>query len=162
MWSIFKQECDEKLQLDCGTKTESSMVQGCWELSDITLGSEQLYTAPCPGPWVLALVMTNSFLDPSRTTMLSLRLFWFIWFDTIICLSNSSCELWNRKLKIKEIHLKNIFFNQSELVSLLKSTLIFTTFRLAKYVTCSSVPKCRRANKGKRPQSSKSKVVYPI
>ena len=26
---------------------------------------------------------------------------WFIWFDTIICLSNLSCELWNRKLKIK-------------------------------------------------------------
>ena len=31
---------------------------------------------------------------------------WFIWFDTIICLSNLSCELWNRKLKIKEIYLK--------------------------------------------------------
>ena len=27
---------------------------------------------------------------------------WFIWFDTIICLANLSCELWNRKLKIKE------------------------------------------------------------
>ena len=25
-----------------------------------------------------------------------------IWFDTIICLSNLSCELWNRKLKIKK------------------------------------------------------------
>ena len=24
---------------------------------------------------------------------------WFIWFDTIICLSNLSYELWNRKLK---------------------------------------------------------------
>ena len=33
---------------------------------------------------------------------------WFIWFDTIICLSNLSCELWNRKLKIKEIYLKKI------------------------------------------------------
>ena len=30
---------------------------------------------------------------------------WFIWFDTIICLSNLSCEVWNRKLKIKEIYL---------------------------------------------------------
>ena len=29
---------------------------------------------------------------------------WFIWFDTIICLSNLLCELWNRKLKIKEIY----------------------------------------------------------
>ena len=27
---------------------------------------------------------------------------WFIWFDTIM--SNLSCELWNRKLKIKEIY----------------------------------------------------------
>ena len=23
---------------------------------------------------------------------------WFLWFDTIFCLSNLSCELWNRKL----------------------------------------------------------------
>ena len=30
----------------------------------------------------------------------------FIWFDTIICLSNLSCELWNRKLKINEFFLK--------------------------------------------------------
>ena len=34
---------------------------------------------------------------------------WFIWFDTIICLSNLSCELWNRKLKIKEFFEKNLF-----------------------------------------------------
>ena len=27
-----------------------------------------------------------------------------IWFDTIICLSNLSCKLWSRKLKIKEIY----------------------------------------------------------
>ena len=31
---------------------------------------------------------------------------WLIWFDTIICLSNLSCELWNRKLKIKETFFK--------------------------------------------------------
>ena len=31
---------------------------------------------------------------------------WFIWFDTIIYLSNLSSELWNRKLKIKEIYFK--------------------------------------------------------
>ena len=30
---------------------------------------------------------------------------WFVWFDTIICLSNLSCELWSRKLK-KKIFLK--------------------------------------------------------
>ena len=29
-----------------------------------------------------------------------------VWFDTIICLSNLSCELWSGKLKIKEIYLK--------------------------------------------------------
>ena len=34
---------------------------------------------------------------------------WFIWFDTIICQSNLSCELWNRKLKIKEIFLQKKF-----------------------------------------------------
>ena len=32
---------------------------------------------------------------------------WFVWFDTIICLSNLSCELWSGKLKIKEIYFKN-------------------------------------------------------
>ena len=26
--------------------------------------------------------------------------YWFIWFDTFICLSNLSCELWSRKWKI--------------------------------------------------------------
>ena len=31
---------------------------------------------------------------------------WLIWFDTIICLSNLSCELWNRKMII------NIFFKK--------------------------------------------------
>ena len=31
---------------------------------------------------------------------------WFVWFDTIICMSNLSWELWNRKLKIKEIYFK--------------------------------------------------------
>ena len=34
--------------------------------------------------------------------------FWIIWFDTIICLSNSSCELWNRKIEIKEIYFEKI------------------------------------------------------
>ena len=37
---------------------------------------------------------------------------WFIWFDTIIWLSNLSLELWNGKLKIKEIH----FFKKSSLI----------------------------------------------
>ena len=36
---------------------------------------------------------------------------WFIWFDTIICLSNLSCELWNRKLKINKIYFKKLFMN---------------------------------------------------
>ena len=34
---------------------------------------------------------------------------WFIWFDTIIWLSNLSCEFWNRKLKINEIYFIKIF-----------------------------------------------------
>ena len=38
---------------------------------------------------------------------------WFVWFDAIICLSNLSHELWNRKLKIKEIFFKqNLNFLQ--------------------------------------------------
>ena len=50
-------------------------------LSHITLGSDHWYTAPCPGPWVWASVMTNSFLDPSITSMLSLWLYlvYLIW-----------------------------------------------------------------------------------
>ena len=28
---------------------------------------------------------------------------WFIWFHTLICLSNLSCEMWNRKLKVNGI-----------------------------------------------------------
>ena len=39
---------------------------------------------------------------------------WFIWFDTIICLSNLSCELWNRKLKIKKKLKKNILLAHLE------------------------------------------------
>ena len=30
---------------------------------------------------------------------------WFVWFDTIICLSNLSCELWSGRSKIKEIYI---------------------------------------------------------
>ena len=32
-----------------------------------------------------------------------------VWFDTIICLSNLSCELWSGKLKIKEIFFKKMY-----------------------------------------------------
>ena len=42
--------------------------------------------------------------DPSTISTLSSRFIWFIWFDTVICLSNLSCELWNRKLKINKIY----------------------------------------------------------
>ena len=49
---------------------------------------------------------TNSFLDPSTTSTLYTYLVCLI--HTIICLSILSCELWNRKLKIKEIYFKNI------------------------------------------------------
>ena len=45
---------------------------------------------------------TNSFSEPSTTS--TLYSVCFVWFDTIICLSNLSCELWNKKLKIKEIY----------------------------------------------------------
>ena len=35
---------------------------------------------------------------------------WFIWIDTIICLSNLSHELWNRKLNINKIYFSNKTF----------------------------------------------------
>ena len=54
--------------------------------------------------YVQALVMTISFLDQAQHLSFIYDSIWFIWFDTIICLSNLSCELWNRKLKIKEIY----------------------------------------------------------
>ena len=78
----------------------------CWwalglHLGGIKLSSEHQYAAP----WVvsLCLVMTNSLLDPSTITTLFYDSIWFISFNTIICLSIFSCELWNRKLKINEI-----------------------------------------------------------
>ena len=44
---------------------------------------------------------------------------WFIWFDTIICLSNLLGELWNRQLKINEIYFeKNKIFCFPELWSI--------------------------------------------
>ena len=60
---------------------------------------------PCPGSefephWRQTLFWTQAqhlcFIHDS---------IWFVSFDTIICLSNFSCQLWNRILKIK----KNIF-----------------------------------------------------
>ena len=60
--------------------------------------------------WGQASVMTNSLSDPITTSMLFPDSIWFIWFDTFICLSNLSCYLWNRKLKIKEFLKKKHFF----------------------------------------------------
>ena len=69
------------------------------------LNFKHWFTAPCTGLWVCALVMTNSLLGPSTTSTLFHYSIWFFWFDTINCLSNLSCELWNRKLKINKITL---------------------------------------------------------
>ena len=54
-------------------------------LSGITLSSDHWYAAPCPGPWVWASVMTNSFSDPSTISMLSswfylVCLIWYYYF----------------------------------------------------------------------------------
>ena len=61
-------------------------------LSGITLGSDHWYAAPCPGPWVRASVMTTSFWTQAQHLHFLHDYIWFIWFDTIICLSNFSCE----------------------------------------------------------------------
>ena len=46
----------------------------------------------------LSLGDVKLFFGPKHNIYtLFMILFWFIWFDTIICLSNLSCELWNRK-----------------------------------------------------------------
>ena len=74
------------------------------QLIGIALGSEHWYTAPCPGPWVRNLVTTNSLLDPSTTSTLFHDSIWINWFDTIISVSNLSCDLRNRKLKINYIY----------------------------------------------------------
>ena len=65
----------------------------------------------CAIPWAVSLSLGENilFLDPSTKSMLFHDSIWFVWFDTIICLSNLSCELWNRKLKIKEF----IFFKKN-------------------------------------------------
>ena len=63
----------------------------------------------CAMPWAVSLSLgaTNSFWTQAQHWRFIHDSIWFIWFDTIICLSNLSCELWNRKLKIKEIYFNN-------------------------------------------------------
>ena len=51
-----------------------------------SLGDEKLFFGPKNNIYALFMIL-------------------FGLFDTIICLSNLSCELWNRKLKIIEIYL---------------------------------------------------------
>ena len=64
------------------------------------------------------------FLDSSTTSTLFHDSIWLIWFETFISLSNLSCELWKRKLKINKNYLnKNIKRKQGQ-------TVILTTFIL--------------------------------
>ena len=58
----------------------------------------------CAMPWATSLTLgdDNFYFGPIAQHLHFLHdSIWFIWFETIICLSNLSCELWNRKLKIK-------------------------------------------------------------
>ena len=74
----------------------------------------QLWTSvhcACPGPWVWASLMTNSFLNPSTTSTLSSWFYLDYLIGYFILLSNFSCELWNRKLKINKIYFKKLFMN---------------------------------------------------
>ena len=48
---------------------------------------------------------------------------WFIWFDIIICLSNLSPELWNRKFKIKENYLRKNIGSCTSTIQVLKMKL---------------------------------------
>ena len=70
-----------------------------WVVSHLAL----IIGALCPGLWVWSLVMTNSFSHVQHLCFLNDSI-WFIRFDTIICVSNLLCELWNRKLNMKEIY----------------------------------------------------------
>ena len=62
---------------------------------------------PCPGPWVWAWWWQTLLQTQAQHLHFLHDSIWFIWFDTIICLPNLSCELWNRKLKIKKLFKKN-------------------------------------------------------
>ena len=53
---------------------------------------------------------------------------WFVSFDTMICLSNLSCELWNRKLKIKEIYYKKYLQHTKTCITILKVD-VWITFK---------------------------------
>ena len=66
----------------------------------ITLGSEHWYSAPYPGPWVWAVVMTNSFLDHSTTSTISswFYLIYLIWYYNL----SVKFLMWIVKQKIEE------------------------------------------------------------
>ena len=63
-----------------------------------------LLSLRCAMPWALSSSLGNNklFWTQAQHLLFIHDSTWFIWFDTIVCLSNLSCELWNSKLKIKE------------------------------------------------------------
>ena len=63
-----------------------------------------------PGLWVQALVMVNSFLDPSTASMLY-SWFYLVCLIILLVCQICQCELWNRKLKIKEIYFKKVIYS---------------------------------------------------
>ena len=75
--------------------------------SHTSLGSDHPYTAPCPGQWVPASVMTNSFLDPSTTSTLY-SWFYLVWYYYL----SVKFVMWivKQKIEIKKKIFKKKFF----------------------------------------------------
>ena len=60
-------------------------------------------------PWAVSWNLDDDKLfNGSRHNIYAFFIILFGLFDTFICLSKLSCELWNRKLKINEIYLKRV------------------------------------------------------
>ena len=72
-------------------------------------------------PWAVSLSLGDDklFFRPKHN-IYAFFMTLFGLFDTSMCLANLSCKLWNRKLKIKEIHLKNDSFNWKDRQGLVK------------------------------------------
>ena len=69
-------------------------------------------------PWAMSLSLgDDKLLFGPKHNIYAFFVILFVLFDTIICLSNFSCKLWNRKLKINEFFKKLII----ELMSLSSS-----------------------------------------
>ena len=81
----------------------------CLQMASVTSLSHSLSFWVLQGPILLNFVaLSDDSVRAQAQHLCYLHDFsWFIWFYTFICLSNFSCELWKRKLKISEF-LKNL------------------------------------------------------